>query len=257
MPVAVTDGRPMCLRTHRWLGDDTMTVAGEYLCPGFDERCSGGETYQMQTAETEAGASVFNALVFGLVEFPTRQQPAEMAMWLIRENGSKGPIHLRPESPWDQLGRRAVYLNGSNRFQLAFQAAHEVFHVLWTPEGILHWSHEVGAMIFSIRHLDGLGATDMMFRTHRANQIEAATEGARDYPLLNLMCAEQPYPEGFYDRAILFGLQLIDIVGPAGYQGIAKLGPTGRPDFWGWVDSKPVKLRHRIESIAPPREGTV
>lgn len=246
----------MCLRTHRWLGDDNLSSPGEYLCPGFDERCSGGETYSAQTASTEAGATVLIALAFAQREFPARHQPVQIAIWLISENGSTGHLPLRPESPWDELERRAVYLNGSDPGLLAFQAAHEVFHVLWTPKDILHWSHEVGAMIFSLAHLEAAGALDARFRACRTRQIEAATGGAKDYSLVNLMRAEQPYPEGFYERAILFGLQLIEIVGPAGYWGIAKLGPDGQPNFWGWVDSKPAKLRRRIESITPPREAT-
>jgi hypothetical protein len=246
----------MCLRTRHWLGEDEVSSVGSYVCPGYEERCSGGETYSPQTADTEAGAAVLNALAFARREFPAKQQPVEIVVWLIRENGSQGPLALLPESTWDQMGRPAVYLNGSGRDQLAFQAAHEAFHVLWTPKDVLHWAHEVGATIFSLAHLDAAGARDTLFRTYRADLIERAREGSNDFPVENLMRARQPYPKGFYDRAILFALQLVEIVGPAGYYGIAKPGPSGQPDFWGWADTKPAKLRRLIESIAHPRNET-
>ena len=239
----------MCLRTRYWLDEDALSSPGDYLCPGRDGQRSGGETYAIQTAETEAGASVFDALAFARRQF-SASEPAEIVIWLVRENGPE-PLTIRPESTLDQSGWPAVYMNGSGRDQLGFQAAHEVFHVLLTPVSTRHWTHEVGAVIFSLAYLDSAGARDTQFRTYRADQIEKAGQRAKDFPVENLMRAEQPYPEVFYDRAILFGLQLIDIVGPAGYYGIVKPGPSGLPDFWAWVDTKPAKLRRRIESIAP------
>jgi hypothetical protein len=146
-----------------------------------------------------------------------------------------------------------VYLNGTGTDQLAFQAAHEIFHVLWTPVAVHHWTHEVGAMIFSLAHLDAAGRTDQKFTAYRARWIEQATEGAKACRLADLMRSEQPYPGGFYERATLFGLQLIDIVGPAGYHGLVRPGPTGRPDFWHWVGTLPARQRRRIEAAVPPR----
>jgi hypothetical protein len=257
VPVAPDDEYPMCLRTHRWLGNDNLLSAGMFLCPGFGDQCSGGETYTIQAAETDGGAAMLGALSFARQQFHA-QQPDEMALWLIRKNASTGPLELSPESTLDRRGRPAVYLVGAGPYQLSYQAGHEVFHVLLTPVSTHHWTHEVGAMIFSLAYLDAAGAKDAQFRAYRSDRIQTAKDRAKGLPLEGLVCvAELPFPEAFYDRALLLGLQLVEIVGPAGYHGIAKyFRPGGAPDFWAWVDSKPAKLRRRIESIIGPRNGT-
>jgi len=254
MTAAAAGTRPMCLRTEprRYLDDDCLVKAGEYLCPGFVEQCSGGERYCLQTAETEAGAAVFDALAFAHKQFRA-QHPDEIVVWLINEGGSTGPRALLPESTIDQNRRPAIYLNGTGPMQLGYQAAHEVFHMIWTPVTVHHWTHEVAAVAFALSYLQFAGRSRQRFREYRARCIEEATEGAKAFELGDLMRAEQPYPDAFYDRAILFGLQLIEIVGPAACYGLAKPGPAGDPDFWHWVDTLPTQMRRRIEAIAPPR----
>lgn len=254
MAVPAADTRPTCLRTEprRYLDDDCLVNAGEYLCPGFVEQCSGGERYCLQTADTEAGAAVLDALACAHKQFGA-QHPDKIVMWLIHEGGSTGPRALLPESTIDEKRRPAIYLNGTGPTQLGYQAAHEVFHMLWTPVTVHHWTHEVAAVAFALSYLQFAGRRDQRFGEYRARCIEEATEGAKAFELEDLMRAEQPYPHAFYHRAILFALQLTEIVGPAGCYGLAKPGPAGDPDFWHWVGTLPTKPRRRTQAIAAAR----
>ncbi len=196
----------MCLRTHRWLELSDATTPGEYLCPGHGEGCTGGETYAAQVAETEAGAAVLGAMAF-LPAGARAGVPDGLSVWLVRPNGSAGPAALLPESTLDRTGRPAIYLTGSGPYQLAYQAAHEVFHVAFTPIETRDWRHEVDAVAFSLAYLEAAGAGGRGYREYRAALIDRASRRAAGFSAEDLMHADQPYPDGFYDRAILLAVE--------------------------------------------------
>lgn len=226
-----------CQRSYRYLEDAHQQPDGTWVCPGPPwtpaDDCSGGEQYRrldddrliaffdtaFQMAEREFGLSVYGPC------------PREFIFGLI-------PQHIF--EPRSQTS--FVYVQtGSDPLQLRLQLAHEAFHAV-ASRAAFHWTHEMLAVLFSLRVLDATGFAQYaeINRYHHA-------ANSHDLPRNELVkVASLPYPEGIYDAAWALGTELETIVGWKELRRLARsLGPTGRPDVEGWLVSLPDELAQR------------
>ena len=225
-----------------------MTPDGAYLCPGWPGApvCAGGETYC--TTDLLADAAMTSALRVASAAFAA-QAPAGFYTWRVVERPAR-KNQILPMTTRDRVGRPVVYLPGSTLDQILFQAAHESVHLLCTPPTTFHWTHELVAVLFSLEALKALGQDD-----YRRNVIADLEGQARELSLEDFMSVTTPvYPPGMYGRAAVFGRQLAHAVGPAGYRSLVRsFGPDGTPDYWGWVNRLPRRVRQQVIAISPAR----
>ena len=249
--MAETAQTPMCLRTHRYLTDDHRIGPAGYRCAGQPPACAGGEVYGLQSVGSSAATAVGDAFTYASRRFRA-QRPPRLTIWLVEEPHAPDDQHIPPEATRDRLGQPVIYLTGQTENQLAYQAAHEVVHVLFTPIQIHHWTHEIVAVLFSLEFLEASGKAEYLAAVLAAQEAEAVRMTLDEF-----VRSQQPHRLGFYGRASVFGRQLIQIVGPAGYVGIARhWTAAGQPDFWAWVDALPAPQRKAVTAISPSRSST-
>ena len=249
--MADAQGSPMCLGTHHYLTDDHRIGPASYRCAGQSPACAGGEVYSLQSIGSSGARAVDDAFTFAGRRFGA-QQPARLTIWLVEQPHAPDDQRMPPEATQDRLGQPVIYLTGQTENQLAYQATHEVVHVLFTPIEIHHWTHEVVAVLFSLEFLKASGKAEYLAEVLADQEAEAVKMTLDEF-----VRSQQPYGLGFYGRASVFGRQLIQIVGPAGYIGIAKhWTAAGQPDFWAWVDALPTRQRKAVTAISPSRSST-
>jgi hypothetical protein len=241
--------QPMCLRTHRWLGEDERTGEGEFTCAGQANLCAGGETYRLEGPETTTTAAVREAIHHAevIVRVPP---PERFQTWLVTQEPSENPI--LPERTEDRARQPVIYLTATTVDQMVFQAAHEAAHLMCTPTHVHHWTHEVVAVLVSLDVLSATGRTGYRDLVRHDLKAEADQLSVEQFVRVD----ELPYPPGFYGRAADFGLRLVSAVGPAGYASLARRFKDGKPDYWGWVDDLPRRPRRAVIAMSPPREAT-
>jgi hypothetical protein len=243
----------MCLRAHRYLTDTHRSSSGTFVCADRGPECPGGETYALRGAGTSEAKAVDDALDVAWIRFHKRPNEPPV-LWLVAEvPGGSNLEPIPPESTHDLDRHPVIYLTGRTADQLVFQAAHEVFHLLFTPVPTHHWLHELVAVVFSLDCLQATGR--MAYLAAEIRELEAAAAALSLEELFKV--DEMPYPPGLYGRATVFGRRLMSIVGPTGYKGLAtSWTPDGKPDYWRWVDTLPTKLRRALIEISPRRDAT-
>ncbi len=151
---------------------------------------------------------------------------------------------LRPECVYEPDERRYdIYLaRGSGPWDLRLQIGHEVFHRTCSQGRVFHWTHEMLACLVSVRllrRLGGAGAEEHAAATDARYRAEAAP-----FPLESLRAvdpfASADYPPGYYGRAYVTGLSLLDAAGwPALCRLARRLDRANEPDVEGWLASLP------------------
>lgn len=166
-------------------------------------------------------------------------------------------LGLRPECVYEPDERRYdIYLaQGSGPWDLRLQIGHEVFHRTCSQGRVFHWSHEMLACLVSVRLLRRLGGAG-------AEEYAAATDAryraeADGLPLSELLAvdpfASADYPPGYYGRAYVTGLDLIDAAGwPALCRLARRLNRASEPDVAGWLSSLPTEAEGAARAALAP-----
>jgi hypothetical protein len=151
-----------------------------------------------------------------------------------------------------------ILVSGTNERQLRFQAGHEVFHWLATPEsaapGIFHWTHEMLAWEISLHCLRssqdrkgyGLMAHAATCEEWLENEAQRATlERMLTEPLVSGI----PY-DWVFGRAFVVGRKLQEV---AGWDHVKQLATCfdeeGKPDVRGWIGALPPDLSEAVRRV--------
>jgi len=149
---------------------------------------------------------------------------------------------VRPLTVPHSDGTVDVYLEaGSDLHQLKLQSAHEAFHA--TFNGKIHWTHEVLATHFSVRHLQWTG--EMSYATSvkdyfatEACAVSTATILRGDWP--------QFPKEAHFGRAYVLGQHLIRA---ATWNRLKDLATT---DVESWMKSLDGRISKRVSRLLSP-----
>jgi hypothetical protein len=182
--------------------DGLTPVNGVWTCPGASygaQGCRGGETYALISDAFYRGELL--AVIAGTEAEFGRQAPtgAPVLLW------GEGPQHIVYN------GVSEIYISRAARGDRSFdwQAPHESFHHVCTPAGVLHWTHEMLAQLWTSEYLRRAGKAAYV---QEAEQQELST--ANLCPMEVLFGRPTiPYPPGFYGRALEIGTKLQALVG--------------------------------------------
>jgi hypothetical protein len=145
-----------------------------------------------------------------------------------------GPYFLETDSGATVvLSQQAV--EHDHRFQVIYQAAHEVVHVACSDSDSSTWVDEMLAVRFSVRVMQAL-SPDYAAQAVRELEEEASLVSTAEM-LGTTLAFDDPYPAGFYGRAFQTGRQLETCLGWPVVRRLARPGePPGPADVTGWLE---------------------
>lgn len=233
---------PMCMRTHLFLNSADQVEPGRWRCDG---RKCGGDAHMYKLDGDRSRDVVDRALRYVASRFDV--EVPSVTVW-----SSPGAIEW-PETTRGIDQGIAIYLTATTAQQSIFQAGHEVFHVVTTPLGTHHWLHEMLACVFALEFARSEGLSE-----YCQIQINEDDRFRPALPLATFVSVDaMPYPVGMYQRASVFGRDLARAVGSdVLFEARSHWTADGRPDYWGWVDSLPGKVRSRVIRMSPDRAVT-
>ena len=170
--------------------------------------------------------------------------------------------------------RKIILRQGTNWWQLRWQAGHEVFHWLCTPgsDDIFHWTHEMLAQEMSIRCME---SAVLLPSPPRDKFADGRPYGAKDYvheaetgfrddvgsTSLERMLTTELHPpyEWVRGRAFVTGRKLQTEVGCENLKRLATcFTESGRPDVRMWLRELPRPDRRRaVRVLGKPNDEWV
>lgn len=225
---------PQCQRTGMILDDRFRLNERCLRCPGWKSSpCIGGETYCDISSEVWAEVPVRLAMDDAHQEFGRTS-------WGVRLWDGLYPQTIREREATEV----DVYLHADARDaeRLAFQASHEVVHVICNP-GTIHWTHEVVATLFSMDHLVRSGFSAYRERSESYLQREVLLLSTEQ---LMAWTPERRNAPGVHGRAYVVGRQLVEIVG---WSAVRDLSLYPRLSVDEWVDSLTAHRRDPVRKV--------
>ena len=150
-------------------------------------------------------------------------------------------------------GTAVILKGGSDRWQLRYQAGHEISHWLCTPAeafpGIFHWTHEMLAFELALRCLRGSKIEGSGEYAGRCEQL--LERQARRTSRKRMLTTPLTHPYSWvYGRAFVTGRQLQDAVGWERVKELATcFDKRGQPDLRGWLGILPTDERKQAELV--------
>jgi hypothetical protein len=237
---------PQCQRSPNHTRLDSLKPReGVWTCPGhpFSPSCPGGETYGIVGGtDLELATSVIEATE---AEFG-KHSPRNAILLFWGE---------RPQTIEFEDGISEIYLERAARGQprVEWQLSHEAFHHVCTPRLLMHWVHEMVALLWSSFYLRERGLS----RVAVASQL-LELQQAPACPFTEMVRVETvPYPPGFYGQALATGLALVNAVG---WKEVTRLAnffdERGSPDVEAWRSSLTDPASTRVAPILAGELGS-
>jgi hypothetical protein len=175
--------------------DRIAPTSGVWTCPGESygaAGCAGGETYELLTDDFHL-AAVREVIAATEAEFG-RRAPATSALFFWGDH----PQHV----VFSEVSEIYLEREARGRPRFYWQIIHEVFHHVCTPPGLVEWTHEMLAMLWTLKYLERSGNHALAL----ANKDDVLSQKA--LCPMDVMLSDKTYPPGFYGRALWVGLEL-------------------------------------------------
>ncbi len=226
---------PRCQRTFRYLGDGQDSAT--WVC----SHCGEQEAYIAIRDPDLLAYAAFAQRICGADFGEPSDADCPVFLW-------RG---IRPECVYEPVdGCYEIYLKvNSDPLTTWLQLGHEIFHRVAGEGRVFHWTHEMFACLISVRLLNQRGFTeyaDLVTERYQAeSRLCSFTQLVRADPW-----SGASYPDGYYGRAFVVGIELCQAVGYRALCLLARLlNHAAVPDVPAWLESLPLTERNAAKFV--------